>query len=418
MYTRNEKIIPIYVEDEMKDSYISYAMSVIVGRALPDVRDGLKPVHRRILYAMKELGLEHNKPYKKSARIVGECFAKDTKILTTQGLISIQDIKRGDLVYTQKGLRHVSELYEMPPRDLLKITLDNGTYNIVTPSQKLKILNRNFEFEWKKANELTSGDYVVLKATYPDITRSVRLKKSDRHNPGYLNENIAYFLGIFMSEGWAEKNKGRKDIYRIGISCNSRKIMEKIADILMKEFDYIPNIEELPYVFKNISGEMIKKCKYTIRVNKKYLVDFFADNFNLINLKAPTKHIPKQIYISPKNVIYAFISGLMDGDGSIHIRRSIIHYGSVSEKLIDQLQILLQHEGVFSTKYVDEKRKEHVIGTRRICNILPFYSLECSGINAKLLASKIILYDEDKKSRCKAINLKRFKKAREYLVVS
>jgi len=62
MYTRNEKIIPIYVEDEMKDSYISYAMSVIVGRALPDVRDGLKPVHRRILYAMKELGLEHNKP--------------------------------------------------------------------------------------------------------------------------------------------------------------------------------------------------------------------------------------------------------------------------------------------------------------------------------------------------------------------
>jgi len=76
MYTRNEKIIPIYIEDEMKDSYISYAMSVIVGRALPDVRDGLKPVHRRILYTMKELNLEHNKPYKKSARIVGECLGK------------------------------------------------------------------------------------------------------------------------------------------------------------------------------------------------------------------------------------------------------------------------------------------------------------------------------------------------------
>ena len=76
MYTRNEKIIPVYVEDEMKESYISYAMSVIVGRALPDVRDGLKPVHRRILYAMKDLNLEHNKPYKKSARIVGECLGK------------------------------------------------------------------------------------------------------------------------------------------------------------------------------------------------------------------------------------------------------------------------------------------------------------------------------------------------------
>lgn len=71
-----EKIIPVYIEEEMKNSYLSYSMSVIVGRALPDVRDGLKPVHRRILYAMKELNLEHNKPYKKSARIVGEVLGK------------------------------------------------------------------------------------------------------------------------------------------------------------------------------------------------------------------------------------------------------------------------------------------------------------------------------------------------------
>ncbi|MFA6636281.1 MAG: DNA gyrase subunit A [Candidatus Omnitrophota bacterium] len=76
MYTRNEKIIPIHIENEMKDSYINYAMSVIVGRALPDVRDGLKPVHRRILYAMKDMGIIYNKPYKKSARIVGEVLGK------------------------------------------------------------------------------------------------------------------------------------------------------------------------------------------------------------------------------------------------------------------------------------------------------------------------------------------------------
>ena len=76
MYTRNEKIIPIHIEEEMKDSYINYAMSVIIGRALPDVRDGLKPVHRRILYAMKDVGITHNKAYKKSARIVGEVLGK------------------------------------------------------------------------------------------------------------------------------------------------------------------------------------------------------------------------------------------------------------------------------------------------------------------------------------------------------
>ncbi|MEW6104368.1 MAG: DNA gyrase subunit A [bacterium] len=70
------EIIESYIEQEMKTSYLDYAMSVIIGRALPDVRDGLKPVHRRILYAMSELDLSSNKPYKKSARIVGEVLGK------------------------------------------------------------------------------------------------------------------------------------------------------------------------------------------------------------------------------------------------------------------------------------------------------------------------------------------------------
>jgi len=73
---QEENIIPINIEDEMKTAYIDYSMSVIVSRALPDVRDGLKPVHRRILFAMDELGLQHNKSYKKSARIVGEVLGK------------------------------------------------------------------------------------------------------------------------------------------------------------------------------------------------------------------------------------------------------------------------------------------------------------------------------------------------------
>src|SRR3990172_6824502 len=68
--------IPVYIEGEMQTSYLGYAMSVIVGRALPDVRDGLKPVHRRILFAMNDMGMQHNKPYKKSARIVGEVSGK------------------------------------------------------------------------------------------------------------------------------------------------------------------------------------------------------------------------------------------------------------------------------------------------------------------------------------------------------
>ena len=72
----DETINKRVIEDEMKDSYLAYSMSVIVSRALPDVRDGLKPVHRRILFAMNEMGMFHNKPYKKSARIVGEVLGK------------------------------------------------------------------------------------------------------------------------------------------------------------------------------------------------------------------------------------------------------------------------------------------------------------------------------------------------------
>lgn len=71
-----KEILPISIEDEMRQSYLDYAMSVIVGRALPDARDGLKPVHRRVLFAMRELGNDWNKPYKKSARVVGDVIGK------------------------------------------------------------------------------------------------------------------------------------------------------------------------------------------------------------------------------------------------------------------------------------------------------------------------------------------------------
>ena len=74
--SEGEKIVRINIEEEMKTAYIDYSMSVIVSRALPDVRDGFKPVHRRVLYGMLELGVLSNRAYKKSARIVGEVLGK------------------------------------------------------------------------------------------------------------------------------------------------------------------------------------------------------------------------------------------------------------------------------------------------------------------------------------------------------
>jgi DNA gyrase subunit A len=144
MPTIFDKILPITLEEEMKSSYIDYSMSVIVSRALPDVRDGLKPVHRRVLYGMHELAMGHSKPYKKSARIVGEVLGKfhphgDTAVYDSmvrmvqefslryplvdgQGNFgSIDGDSPAAMRYTEVRLRRISE--EML-RDLDKNTVD------------------------------------------------------------------------------------------------------------------------------------------------------------------------------------------------------------------------------------------------------------------------------------------------------
>jgi len=139
-----ENIIPINIEDEMRGAYIDYSMSVIISRALPDVRDGLKPVHRRVLYGMSELGVNYNKSYKKSARIVGEVLGKfhphgDTSVYDTMVRMAQEWSLRYPLVdgqgnfgsidgdspaamrYTEARLKRISEELLM---DLYKDTVD------------------------------------------------------------------------------------------------------------------------------------------------------------------------------------------------------------------------------------------------------------------------------------------------------
>ena len=227
MYTRNEKIVPRYIEEEMKDSYINYSMSVIVGRALPDVRDGLKPVHRRILYAMKDLSLEHNKPYKKCARIVGDtlgryhphgdiavydalvrmaqdfslryplvdgqgnfgCFTKDTKIKLTDGrCLSFEELieedKNGKKNYTTT-FNHLTKKVEIAqiehPRltrenaPIVKIVLDNGEEIKCTPNHKFMLRDG----EYKEAQHLIPGDSLM-----PIYTRLSKAK-DDPNAIGY-----------------------------------------------------------------------------------------------------------------------------------------------------------------------------------------------------------------------------------------
>ena len=398
----NPRIILQPIEAEMKKSYLDYAMSVIVGRALPDVRDGLKPVHRRILYAMSEMGNTYNKPFKKAARIVGECFVKGTKIITEKGLIPIENIEKGNTVHTQNGKKKVKELFEMPEKELVKIKLSNGMSVIATPSQKLKMINDKLDFEWREAKDLSSSDFVVMKADYPIIKETVYLGKYDGRNI-YLNENIAYLLGQLLSDGWIEKGIKRGYPFRIGFCSTSSGIISKINSILKEEFDYYCTIEEKQQHLEDNGKVLLVKKLYVIRINAGVINQLLVSKFSLYNAFAATKEIPEEIFKSPKKVIYSFMSGLIDGDGSVHIERNMIHYGSVSEKLIDQLQIILFHLGIMSQKYTNTKKTENKFAGRLIRSTRAFHYLEIGSIFAKKLANFLSLSEETKALRLKTI---------------
>ena len=404
----HQSVQPRDIGEELKDSYLDYAMSIIVSRALPDARDGLKPVHRRILWSMWDMGVTSGAKSVKSARVVGECFVKDTLILTEEGLFPIQKIKVGDRVYTQESLQKVTRLYETPSRPLLKITLENGISNITTPSQKVKVLTPDWRFEWKEVKDLNKKDYLVMKAIYPKVNNLVQLNKIEKNQPNYLNENIAYLLGLFISEGSISNDYCKKKLPRITITNTNKDIIKKIANILQQEFDYRPTIEVKNYKLISANGKVLNHKSYTIRINRKNINEFFVSNFDLENKWALTKEIPYQIFHSPKSVIFSFISGLIDGDGSIHKNRNAIHYGSISEKLINQLQILLLHQTIFANKYCDISLGSHYIGKHKVNKRYPFYCLEIKGENAIKLSLDINLADKDKNRRVLRLNRKRF----------
>ena len=377
------------ITEEMQQAYLEYAMSVIVSRALPDVRDGLKPVHRRILHTMNQLGLHPGAKFVKSARIVGECFVKDTLVSTSNGLVAIQDIKVSDEVFTQTGLQEVSALYEMPPQKLLKITTANGISNIVTPSQKFKVFNDKFEFQWKRALELDKGDFIVSRVVYPEFLNPVKLKeyKGKKMN---LDSDLAYLVGHFLADGWYEKNHLRGH-GRIGFVSCDRAVIQNIHRILKLKFKYHANIEEKKGLEKKL------KTLYKIRINRYEINDYLVQEFNLKDCDAYTKSIPDPVLRSPRDVIYSFLSGFIDGDGTVRVKNNhgVIVFSTISPRMADQITVILHHLGVFASKY-KLKKKNHVFFGKEIKTNYPGFNIEIYGQPAVLLASRVKLLSPHK----------------------
>lgn len=378
------------IEEEMERSYIDYAMSVIVGRALPEARDGLKPVQRRILYAMNDLNMRSSGPTKKSARVVGECFVKGTLVATERGLLPIEEVRKGDVVFTEGDVGAVEELYEMPSRPLLRVELENGLSVTATKSQGFRVVNEDLSFSWKPANRLRPGDWVVLRSSYPPLLSSLPRLGSFGGREKRLNENLAYLLGQLLSYGWVAHEGKRK---RLGFSSADRSVMRRVQRILLEEFSYEATVEVKRF------GPNYKPL-YVVRVNRDEVNKYFIETFGLQGARASTKEIPDTILRAPSAVIHQFLSGLIDGDGCIAARRRVIHYGSMSTRLIDRLQVLLHHLGYHPQRYATEPvSKPHTILGRRVISRHPFHYLEVTGEEAWRLARRLDLANHAKRGR-------------------
>ena len=382
----------VFIEDEIKNAYLDYSMSVIVSRALPDARDGLKPVHRRILYAMDEMGLSSRAPFKKSARVVGDVLGKyhphgDSSIYGAMVRLA-QDFNMryplvdghgnfgsvdGDepaavryclntdsLVNTDKGLVSIGELSgiktELNTDNKIDIKVDSMNNKVNTS----KVL---FNSGIHKIYEVKTEAGFSVKATsnHPLLTLTTdenkkplfvwktvgNLKESDytviNTSPKQLNSNIdlieeweAEFLGALVSEGSITKPESRS--YFVGLGNSDEKITEVFEKGLKKYLERIKGNSKIQKSFKGIT----RVC-----CNSKDLYDYLI-NERQFYYGSDKKEIPNVVLHSSWNIQNIFLKYLFEGDGSISNHIKAITYDSLSIKLLQQIQIVLANKGIFS----------------------------------------------------------------------
>ncbi len=411
----SEKIIPRTIEDEMKDSYLDYAMSVIVGRALPDVRDGLKPVHRRILYAMQDLGLATNKPYKKSARIVGEVLGKyhphgDTAVydamvrmvqdfslrhplIDGQGNFGSVDgdmaaamrycVSGDSFIVTDRGLQRMGEIPHHSEVSFQVLSANNKINHVSkwfdSGEHPTKIIEtyRGFnlcgslnhpiltwqkeggrpQFKWKLLSDVKQGDYTVISRSnllFPKKDPSLR-----RFYPKPKNRREIHKLPRFMNEDLAFilgaiASEGSIGKEHIGFCNNDREFIEKFKTSFKRVF---PDCRLHEFVRRPVG--YTKKSYMSLEIHSLQIIEFLR-NLGLTPGRARERVVPEIIFQSSKKSIASFLRSFAEGDGSVSIssslRSSELAFISASKKLMQELQILLLRFGIDSSYRFQKSR--------------------------------------------------------------
>ena len=382
----------VFIEDEIKDAYLDYSMSVIVSRALPDARDGLKPVHRRILYAMDEMGLSSRAPFKKSARVVGDVLGKyhphgDSSIYGAMVRLA-QDFNMryplvdghgnfgsvdGDepaalryclstysLVSTDKGLIQIAKITknetELNTDNEINIKVDSINNKVNTSKVLFNSgIHKIYEVKTEAGFSVkATSNHPLLTLTTDENKKPVytwktveNLKEGDyaviNTSSNQLNSNVdlieeweAEFLGVLVSEGSITKLESPS--YFVGLGNSDKKIIKVFEKGLKK---YLERIGSNSKIQKSIR-EFIRVYCYS-----KDLYNYLI-NERQFYYGSSKKEIPNVVLQSSWNIQNIFLKYLFEGDGSISNHIKAITYDSLSIKLLQQIQIVLANKGIFS----------------------------------------------------------------------
>lgn len=402
----------INIEDEMRRSYLDYAMSVIIGRALPDVRDGLKPVHRRVLWAMSELGNTFNKPYKKSARVVGDTIGKyhphgdtaayDTIVRMAQDFSLRYPLVDGQgnfgsidgdnaaamrycvvnkaLTVTGKGLVKMGKLSESEDISIKilsheqKINTASKWFDCGKHPVKTVVTKHGFEitgtenhpllvwetgqdnrphFVWKMIGELKKGDFLVLDRSETLWTEEEVL----------LKDFVPHFENPRTQRHYMPETLNEDIAFLLGALTAEGSIRENCIDFVNAEGEFA---DEFIRVFERTfptcklhrwlrkPTSYGKKDWWQMQIVSQEIIGLFR-NLGLSG-KSHEKEIPEAILASPKAVAAAFLRGMFEGDGAVETSgKSLLRVTltSNSRELLKQTQILLLRFGIATNLYND-----------------------------------------------------------------
>jgi len=405
------KIIPKVIEEEMKIAYVNYAMSVIVGRALPDIRDGLKPVHRRILYAMHDMGMLHNKPSKKCARIVGEvlgkyhphgdtavydslvrmaqdfslryplikgqgnfgsidgdspaamryCVTGDSLIITEKGLIPLATLSNTEdinlkILSKDKKVHKASKWFDSGSHPTLRITTHKGysltgTYNHPLLTLGVDEFN-NPILKWVLMEDLQLGDVVVLDRK-SDTFWAPEIVNLEPFYPTQSNKilplQLDEDLAFIMGSFLAE---GSLAPHKIEF-CNTD--VEWVKELQERWHKIFPDSKL--HCFEKSPSSYGKKKYWRLECHCLKTIEFLK-NLGMKPVKSAERRLPASILQSPKNIIAMYLRAYFEGDGTVTFSSKMVEVGccSMSPELLKEIQILLLRFGIESTRRYDKHR--------------------------------------------------------------